>query len=121
MSAPVPDNPLAPIIGLRLTAVVFVEDYMQLQFEAPATVLTAITLPSVTVSGEHWHDGTPGYRDALCGLISKSVRTASVIEGREIRIELENQAILTVSLNPEEARGQEAATFSTGPGNLWVW
>jgi hypothetical protein len=121
MSPSAPDNPLASIVGLRLTAVVFVEDYVQLQFESPATVLTAITLPRVTVSGERWYEGTPGYRDALCGLITTSVRAASVIEGSEIRIELENQAILTVSLNPEEARGEEAATFSTGPGNLWVW
>jgi hypothetical protein len=112
------DNPLTAIVGHRLTAVVFVEDYVQFQFERPATVLTAMTLPRVSISGNQWHGGSPGYRDALCALISHNVRAASVIKGSEVRIELDKDALVTVSLSPDDA---EAATFSTGPGDLWVW
>jgi len=121
MTTSAANNALAPIVGRRLTAVVFVMDYVQMQFEAPDTVLTAITLPKVTLSQHQFVEGAFGYRDALCGLIGKSVRNASVVEGVELRIELDNGAVLTVSLNSDDARGGEAATFSAGPGELAVW
>jgi hypothetical protein len=121
MNRPDAQNSLVGIIGRRLSAVVFVEDYVQFHFEEPTTVLTAITMPTVTTSQHEFGQHASGYRDALCDLIDKRVRAASVIEGAELRLEMEDGAVLTVSLKPEEARGPESATFSRGPGDLWVW
>jgi hypothetical protein len=64
------------IIGEDLSAVTFVRDYLQLNFDGP--VLTVLC-PLVV----HWPEGIasseqPGFRDALCGVIGETVRSVEV-------------------------------------------
>lgn len=113
------EQPLACIVGEQLSAVVFVQDYVQLQFDGP--VITAITVPTVTVAGVTFRWGMPRYRDMLCERIGKIVHAASINEGQEIRIEFDETSSISISLSPESYRAAEAALFHNGPENMWVW
>jgi hypothetical protein len=92
---------------------------VQLRFDGPC--LTTITHPSVK-KGDAWHKwGSPGYRDALCDRIGKTVLSASVTEEEEIRLEFDDGACVVISLKPEDYCGPEAAIFNNGPQDTWVW
>jgi hypothetical protein len=113
------EQPLSPIVGHELNSVVFIRDYLQLHFEGSG--LTVLVWPAIKV-GENWTRwGMPGYRDKLCERIGKVVRAASVIEGQEIRIEFDDDSMITVSLKPEDRYIDEAAIFNNGPEEIWVW
>jgi len=114
------ENPLEPIKGKQLSAVCFVQDYVQLQFDGPG--LTAVTLPTVTIGKETYEFGMLNYRNVLCERIAKIVREASVAEGEQIRIEFEDRSSISVSLKPpENPRISEMAIFDNGPSDFWVW
>ena len=122
MSTPaseIPEGALASIVGEQLSAVVFVQDYVQLQFDGPT--LTAITLPVVVDNGAVYQWDTPGFRDKLCARIAKTVSAASVAEDREIRIELDDESSIIISLRPQDYVGPEAAILSHSAETLWVW
>jgi hypothetical protein len=101
---------LSAIVGEQLSSVVFVQDYVQLHFDGPT--LTAITLPTIEVSKITLGWGTPGYRDALCERIGKTVRRASMIENKELRIEFDDNSVILISIKPEDHRGDEAVIFN---------
>jgi hypothetical protein len=113
------ENPLEPIIGKQLSAVVFVQDYVQLQFDGSG--LTAVTLPTVEVGEKQLAWGMPGYRDLLCERIGKLVTAASVTEGQQIRIEFDDGSRIAISLKDEDYQTAEAAVFHNGPSKTWVW
>lgn len=112
-------QPLRCIVGAQLSAVVFVQDYVQLQFDGP--VITAVTVPTVTEAEVTFRWGMPRYRDMLCERIGKTVCVASVIEGEEVRVEFDDASIISVSLRPENYRAAEAVLFHIGTEDVWVW
>jgi hypothetical protein len=57
----IPEPPLSVLLGRQLSAVEFVQDYLQLRFDGPC--LTAITHPRVSVGNRWWEWGISGYRD----------------------------------------------------------
>jgi hypothetical protein len=59
------------LIDCELAAVSFVRDYVQFYFDG--LVLSAYTLPLVTMRGNVLGPGSPGYRDALCDSIGRCV------------------------------------------------
>jgi hypothetical protein len=113
------EPPLKTIVGEQLSAVVFVQDYVQLQFDG--SVLTAITCPTVSVREIRSEWGMPGYRDMLCERIGKIVRAVSVAEEQEILIEFDDASVISISLKPEDYRAAEAAIFYNGPEEWVVW
>ncbi len=70
----------------ELAGVAFIRDYLQLSFDAPS--LTALVWPSVTISGEVFEFGTPGYRDVLCQQIGKKVVSAEELHEQDLLIRL---------------------------------
>jgi hypothetical protein len=113
---------LTVIKGEQLSAVTFVQDYVQLHFDGP--VLTAFTAPVVTAGNTALRWGEPGYRDMLCGRIAHIVRDAFVEEGDQIRVEFDDDSVISISLRYEDfAEGQaEAATFADDLRKRWeVW
>jgi hypothetical protein len=117
------DNELLSVIkGEQLSAVTFVLNYVQLHFDGP--ILTAFTTPIVKAGDTSlvWED--PGYRDMLCGRIAHIVHDAFVAEGDQIRVEFDDNSVITISLRHEDlAEGQvEAAMFWDDLRNQWeVW
>lgn len=113
-------NALDVIIGNQLSGVLFIQDYVQLQFDGPG--LTALNWPIVTVGGTDYSFGMSEYRNMLCERITKIVRVASAIEGQEIRIELNDESAISISLiAPEELGMSEMAILDNGPDDFWVW
>lgn len=112
------ESPLTGIVGSQLSSVEFVQDYVQLHFDGPS--LAAITHPVVAAGGTHFEWGSPGYRDALCERIGKTVQEVAVVGGRDIQIKFSDGPRILISLQPEDYRGPEAAVFIGAPGEAWV-
>jgi len=102
------------IIGEELTAVEFVQDYLQLRFGDPLLALFA--WPHIAdadfVSIAH---GEPGYRDALCSVIGEDVSATTFNEGSELTIEFENGTVIALSLREEDLATPEAGHFRPSP------
>lgn len=102
----------------ELSSVVFVQDYLQLDFNGP--VLTLFLWPEVFISQSSslaegsYAFGEPGYRDALCSQIGESVSAARLEAGTALEIEFETGTIFRSSLRNEDYEGAEAGHFSTG-------
>lgn len=107
------------IVGEQLSAVVFVQDYLQLQFDGPC--LTLLTWPIVKTGGGRFEYGMPKYRDVLCECIAKIVTQAQIKESEEISIQFDNGSALLISLRPEHNSSAETAILTNNPEEIWVW
>ncbi len=111
---------LGSLAGEQLSAVVFVADYVQFDFNGP--VLSAFSPPIVDVKGVRRQFPEPGSRDALCALIQQFVASAEAQDNRSIEVTFDSGARLSISLVPDSYDGPEAATFSDPQvGGLLVW
>ena len=111
---------LRTLLGRQLSAVTFVQDYVQLHFDGP--VLTAITHPRVEVRDTVYEWASAGYRDALCSCIGRVVREALVLPDQAIQIHLDDDRCISVSLEPEDYVTIEAARFDDAlEDTRWVW
>jgi hypothetical protein len=97
------------IIGEKLSAVVFVLDYHQLQFDgASFTILNPIT---VTSGGSSVLVGEDQFRNRLCEQIAKIVKRVEWTEGKAVVIEFEDGSTVSVSLKAEDYTGPEGVMF----------
>ncbi len=104
----------------QLSAVVFVQDYIQLQFDGPC--LTAYVWPTIRHAVNAFDRKTPAYRDALCGLIGCVVDQTSEETNDKLVIHFINGATLEVSLRESDREGPEAAMLQDPSGQRWnVW
>ena len=110
------EKSLRVIIGAQLSAVTFVQDYVQLHFDGPR--LTVFSHPIVMLGDETFHWGKPGYRDALCSSIAQTVTEARVAYGDSIVVRFADGSTIKISLKDEDYSGGEAVNFDTG-GNEW--
>jgi len=111
---------LSSLTGEQLSAVIFVADYVQFDFNGP--VLSAFAHPIVEVNGVRYRFPDQGSRDALCSLIQAFVATAGSQDDRSIDVTFDSGAHLSISLVPGSYDGPEAATFSDPKvGGLLVW
>ena len=119
MTAP-ESSVLKRLENARLSAVVFVQDYVQLQFDGPC--LTAYVWPTVRDSANTFSQQTPGYRDALCDLIGNVVAEASEEANERLIIQFASGATVEVSLKQSDREGPEAAMLQDPSGKRWnVW
>ena len=104
------------VIGEKLSAVVFVLDYHQLQFDGPTfTILNPIT---VTSRGSSMAVGEDQFRNRLCEQIAKVVRRVECREGDALVIEFEDRSTISVSLKDEDYTVPEAVIFQGD--NVWT-
>jgi hypothetical protein len=113
------EHPLKQIEGRCLSSVEFVQDYVQLRFDGPT--LSAITRPTVKLGDIQLEWGTPKYRDALCERIGRVVRLVTVNENRGIFLGFDDGSSISISLNPEDRRAEEAVIFSDGTEEWDTW
>src|ERR1044071_6496619 len=100
-------TPQTDMHGRQLSAVVFVHDYLQLQFDG--TTVTQTRWPVVHIKGKEFRHGTAGYRDALCEMIQKVVDTVDVDAARRVKISFDDGSTLTTPL--AGADGDEPETI----------
>ena len=106
----------ATLEGEELTAVEFVERFVQLRFSD--SLLRLYVWPDVAdPDGISVAFGEPGYRDALCSLIGETPTTAALDLGRSLTIEFENGMLLAMSLRDEDLDTSEAGSFTAADGS----
>lgn len=109
-------NDFATLEGEELTAVEFVERFLQLRFGE--SLLRLYVWPDVAdADGISIAFGEPGYRDALCSLIGETAETAALEEGRSLTVEFENGTLLAMSLREEDVDTTEAGSFTAADGS----
>ena len=94
------EKSLQMLIGEQLSAVTFVQDYLQLHFDGPR--LTVFSHPVVMLGDQTFHWGKPGFRDALCNSIAKKVVEARVAYGESISIRFADGSTIKISLKDED-------------------
>lgn len=110
---------LDDLVGRVLSAVVFVQDYLQLQFDG--SVLTLLVWPVVSAGATERAFDSPGYRDLICARIGATVTDAQAINDYALSITLSDHSSITTSLAPESYLGPEAAIYTTQDGRTWIW
>jgi hypothetical protein len=112
-----PDDPLQDIVGQNLSAVVFVQDYVQLLFDGPQmNIMTPLTVgsgASVTRSEE------VAFRNALCAQIAKRVASVSAERGVAVTITFSDDSTISISLKEVDYPGPEAVLVR-GDRNRWT-
>lgn len=106
------------LVGRELSAVTFVRDYIQLQFDGP--VISAFTTPTVTTEEGRFASSQRGYRDALCERIGASVVSALVQLEQQLKIDFSDGSTLEISLRREDREVEEAAVYSDKATKEWT-
>src|SRR5689334_4309925 len=99
------EKSLHMLIGEQLSAVTFVQDYVQLHFNGPR--LTVFSNPVIMLGDQTFHGGKPGFRDALCNNIAKKVAEARVAYGDSIAIRFADGSTIKIPLKDEDYSGGE--------------
>jgi len=112
-------KPIDQIVGEQLSAVSFVQDYVELHFDGP--VIRALASPIVEDGAGIVRFPSADSRDRLCSLIGQIVSSVQLRDGQELRIKF-GPATLVVPLDAERSEGPEAMHFQnsiTAPVQVW--
>lgn len=111
---------LGSLTGQELDAVEFASNHVQLRF-GPNT-LTSHTSPLVLKDQRSYDCDHPGYRDAVCSLISAAMDAVSVLEGQSIDLVFRNGAQLRIRLTPDGRQPpiEPAITLALGEDEFWT-
>jgi hypothetical protein len=106
------------LIGEQLSAVTFVQDYLQLWFDGPGINVTSqltIRTPKVSIAS-----GGAGFRDLLCEQITKIVTGVDRRPGDFLSITFKDGSSLLISLRKEDCMGAEAYYAHGFRDNAWM-
>lgn len=118
MSAESKVNLFDELQGEQLSAVTFVQDYLQLSFDGPVlNIFNPLTVESGDTKITSW---ASGFRDALCAQITKIVAFVEFIEGEAFIITFEDKSRLSVSLQAEDYSTPEAICGHGFKNNQWL-
>jgi hypothetical protein len=109
------NNPLENLKYKQITAIVFVLDYLQIQFDS--AVLTFLEYPKVEINDVVFSFGEVEYRNRLCDLIGVTISDFSYIEDEQFGLLLKDSKIYC-SLNPLEYNAPEKVIFNDGNKNI---
>lgn len=114
------DSLLLALIGEELASVVFVRDYLQLDFDGPR--LSLFVWPQVTTDAQARQICDPGYRDSLCSLIGHPVRAIAEDPDTGLTLHFDSGSIVA-NPDPPRLEGPEIAMLNgiAGSTGLMVW
>ena len=105
--------------GRQLDAVIFVMDYLQLQFDS-SWYLNIYSWPQIQYDGTIFNYSTSGYRNALCGFIASIVKQAEEEPNDSLTLSFV-KGVIKISLR-EDCNGPEAAMLTDRTSGEWeVW
>jgi hypothetical protein len=113
------EAPWDQLVGEDLSGVVFVRDYLQLQFNPPPQVNVYSARVVVSVDGASAAFGEEPFANLLVGLIGRVVGGVDVVDGQSFRIRFSDGSRIEISLRPEDYRGPEVVDFQ-GRDNRWA-
>src|SRR5215813_10565729 len=99
---------LSRIVGESLTAVMFVMDYLKLQFNDP--VLTVLTPVLVRTGDTICQEGDLHWRDSLCDRMMRTV-SGIILRAEQLQIRFDDDSEFVVTLKDEVRSGNEAMIF----------
>jgi hypothetical protein len=102
-------KPFESIIGEKLSAITFVLDYWQLQFDGPS--INALSRISVSADGMDLRDGDDQFRNLICSQIGKVVTGVALVQPEAFTISFDDRSSIIISLKWEDYRGPEAMIF----------
>jgi hypothetical protein len=102
----------------KLSAVVFVLDYLQLQFDE--AILTFREFPKVESGNRIISSEYIEYRNKICSLIGKEVSAVEYVEDDFFRL-LFDDAKICCSINPQDYTSPEMIIFDDGNGKTIVF
>jgi hypothetical protein len=106
------------LVGEELSGVVFVRDYVQLQFDG--VTLNALTPIRVRAGLCSAGFGEESFANLLIAQIGKRVVHAAANPGHSVDIQLSDGSSMAVSLRPEDYVGPEAVNLRGRDGSLVV-
>ena len=95
--------------GKNLSAVVFVQDYLQLQFDG--AILTFMIFPTIEFGNCIISIEDSDYRNKLCEMIGKEVADVLYQENIKFSLLFEELKSISCSLNPEDYIAPEMIIF----------
>jgi len=107
---------LAYLVGEQLSAVTFVQDYLQLHFDGPRLNVTGAI--EVTADGSTVRAWESGFRDRLCAQIAKTLVAVASPGEKRIHFDFSDGSRVAVSLEPD-AGLPEAVFFHDERRNIW--
>jgi hypothetical protein len=118
---PTENNFLDILKGEKLSSVVFVMDYLQLDFDGNR--FTMNIWPSVIVLNIEYKFGMPDYRNKICSVIGQVVSEVIFKDKEFIAINFQNGDSIKLSLDPNnpELLTPEIATFSDVENRFYVF
>ncbi|MFD6294332.1 hypothetical protein ACFWFU_05945 [Streptomyces sp. NPDC060235] len=118
-----PEDPIQQLVGLDVSSVCFVADYVELHFDPNGEVLRAISDPFGVQDGHEWQFPRPGSMDLLHRYIGKTVDGYELIPGRHLALHFGEDRFI-IPLDDETRVGPEAAHYlgpDGVPGGMWIW
>ena len=106
------------LVGEDLSGIVFVRDYLQLQFNPPPQINVYSGHVVVSANGRSAKFGEEAFANLALGLIGKFVQEVKVDE-QSFRILFADASEILISLRPEHYQGPEAVDFQ-GRDHLWA-
>jgi hypothetical protein len=98
------------IVGEKLSAITFVLDYWQLQFDGPT--INAFTRVQVSANGTVLRDGDDQFRNLFCGQIGKTVAKVALAKSDAFTIAFKDCSSISISLKAGDYVGPEAIVFN---------
>ncbi len=108
-----PRDSIESITGEQLSAVSFVQDYVEFHFDGP--VIRALTNPMALTNQRRTEFPAAGSRDQLCAFIGRTVATVDLREHEALRIDFGSGDAIVVPLDDASYRGPEALHFQVAP------
>jgi hypothetical protein len=117
-------NTLQPLwdqlIGEDLSGVVFVRDYLQLQFNPPPQVNVYSACVVVLANGATAKFGEEPFANLILSLIGRVVSAVHVVDDQFFRIGFADGSAVEISLRPGDYHGPEAVGFQGREGRSAV-
>jgi hypothetical protein len=120
------DSGLQQLMGLEVSAVSFVRDYVELHFDGP--VLRALSNPLGVYGGVEWHFPVPGSLDLMRCYIGKIVDGYEEDPERILALYFgEHRFVIPLddesSMGPESAHmvGVDESCQTSARGGMWIW
>jgi hypothetical protein len=106
------------LIDSKLRSVVFVQDYVQLDFDGPTiSVYNPITVKSDDISITSWNNG---FRDLLCGQINKVVGEVRFEPEHALNLFFKDDSNIIVSLESDDYSSPEGIMANGFKDNNWL-
>jgi hypothetical protein len=107
------------LVGEDLSGIVFVRDYLQLQFNPPPQINVYSRRVVVSSDGRSAAFGEDAFANLAIGLIGRFVREVNVDAPKSFCIVFTDESEIMISLLSEHYQGPEAVDFQ-GRNNQWA-